>query len=184
MAEGVLTKGVALLDLVKLVRTQRASFDGVLDDETWAVVNSRILVGSWYPEACLVRLLVAADRVFGEGNLALCRAFGRASAQQVLQTVYKTAVVPGDVLASLRILAVSWSFIHNTGTVAVETPSDGLVRVIVKDFGLPSPAICVVFAGWIEGKVQVAGGKCQVVEEECRLRGQQACVYAVQWTRE
>jgi hypothetical protein len=184
LAEPPLAKGTTLIDLVKMARKQRAAFDALLPDETRALVDSRILAASWYPEPHLRNLLIAADGVLGKGDLALCRTLGRVAARATLESLYKSVVVPGDVLASLRLVSMSWSFMHNTGTVTVEAPSERLVRMTVRDFGLPSLPVCIVFAGWIEGKVEVAGGRAEVVEEKCRLRGQEACVYAIHWTPE
>jgi hypothetical protein len=176
-----LTKGTALVELVKLARTQRDAFDPLLPPETRALVDSRILAGSWYPEVHLQRLLVAADRVLGQGDLGLCRSLGRTAARRTLQSLYKTALVPGDVVASLRLLTLTWSFMHDTGTVTVDVPSDDVVRLTIRDFAAPSPAVCAVFSGWIEGKVEMAGGRASVTEEICRLRGGDACVYAAHW---
>lgn len=182
MSDAVLAKGAALVELVKLARTRRSAFEPLLPPDTWSLVESRVLVGSWYPAVHLERLLVAADRVLGTGDLSVCRALGKTAAQRTLQTLYKSVVVPGDVVASLRLISSSWSLLHNTGAVVVEVPEDGFVRVTVSGFGRPSAAVCRVFMGWIEGKVEVAGGRCEVVEEECRLRGDPACVYGVRWT--
>jgi hypothetical protein len=182
MDEPLLAKGTSLVDLVKMARKQRADFERLLPEETRRLLDTRILGGSWYPEQHLRDLLVAADRVLGKGDLTYCRKLGKVAAHQALEKTYRAVVVPGDVVASLRLLAVSWTFMHNTGTVTVQTPSEGVVRVALERFGLPSRALCAVFAGWLEGKVEVAGGQARVVEEKCRVRGDEACVYAVHWS--
>ena len=165
-----------------MARKQRAAFDARLPPETRRLLDERILAGSWYPEAHLENLLLAADQVLGSGDLSVCRTFGRTAARQALDSLYRTTLVPGDVAASLRMISATWSLLHNTGAVSVEVPAEGIVRVTLRDFGAPSPALCMVFAGWIEGKAEAAGGRAQVTEEQCRQRGHQACVYAVQWT--
>jgi hypothetical protein len=182
LTEPVLAKGTTLITLVKMARKQRAAFDGLLPPETRALLDSRILAGSWYPELHLQNLLVAADRVLGKGDLAFCRTLGKVAARETLESTYKAALVRGDVVASLRVISVSWSFMHNTGRVTVETPSEHVVRMTLRDFGHPSLPLCVVFAGWIEGKVEMAGGRARVIEEKCRLRGDEGCVYAVHWS--
>jgi hypothetical protein len=179
----ILTKGTALIDLVKLARKHRAAFEPRLPAETRGLLEDRILAGSWYPEAHLENLLVAADQVLGGGDFALCRSFGRTAARQAVESLYRSTLVPGDVVASLKVLSATWSLMHNTGAVAVEVPGETSVRVTLRDFGRPSPALCAVFAGWIEGKAEAAGAEAEVAEESCRRRGDGACVYAVQWTR-
>jgi hypothetical protein len=178
----ILTKGTALIDLVKLARKHRAAFEERLPPDTRRLVDERILVASWYPEAHLESLLVAADQVLGTGDLSVCRRLGRTAARQALETLYRTTVVPGDVEASLRMLSATWSLLHNTGSVVVDVPGPRNVRVTLRDFGRPSAALCNVFAGWIEGKADAAGGQAEVTEEQCRRSGAPACVYAVHWT--
>lgn len=180
--EPLLTKGSALIDLVKMARKQRAAFEPLLPGDTRALLDTRVLAGSWYPEAHLGSLLAAADRVLGKGDYSYCRKLGKVAAHSALESLYKAVVVPGDVVASLRLLSVSWPFMHNTGAVSVEETADGLVRIALTGFGAPSPALCAVFAGWLEGKVEVAGGQGRAVEERCRLRGDAACVYTVRWS--
>ena len=70
---------------------------------------------------------------------------------------------------------------HNTGNVTVDVPGEASVRVTLRDFGRPSPALCTVFAGWIEGKAEAAGGRAEASEQECRRGGAAAWVYAVRW---
>jgi hypothetical protein len=170
-----------VVDLVKMVRRQREAFANVLSPETRAFTETRVLVGSWYPEVYLRDLLVGADRVLGKGDLALCEQLGHFSARNDLGGVYKTLLYPDDPWKTLTSLPAVWDLMHNTGVVELEQ-TEGGARVVVKGFALPNAPMCALLRGWLaEATIMAGGGSVAVVEESCRLRAQEACVYLVRW---
>jgi len=175
-------KGALLIDLVKWARRERDAFSPLLPAETREFVETRVLIGSWYPEVHLESLLLAVDRLHGKGDLALARTLGRQSALNQLQGVYRTFLAPGDPVGMLSRIPSIFSLQHNTGTLTMEVPSDGHVRFQLAGFGLPSRVQCVCIWGWLEGVVQLAGARCEIADEQCRVRGDPVCVYGVHWT--
>jgi hypothetical protein len=177
-----LAKGSHLIELVKWARAQRSAFEKFLPPETRSFLETRILVGSWYPEIHLAHLLAATDHVHGKGDLAFCLTLGRMSAKNQLQGTYKATVAPGDPLHTLSLLPTMWPLHHNTGSLSMETVSKEHVRFVLTGFGYPNRPHCVSMCGWFEGTVTEAGGQAQAVETDCRARGDEACRYDVRWT--
>jgi hypothetical protein len=175
-------KGALLLDLVKWARRERDAFAALLPVATRDFIETRVLIGSWYPEVHLENLLVAVDRLHGQGDLALCRKLGRLSALNQLQGVYRTFLAPGDPVGMLSRIPSIFSLQHNTGTLTMDVPAAGHVRFQLAGFGLPSLAQCVCIWGWLEGVVELAGARCEIGDELCRVRGDAVCVYGVHWT--
>jgi hypothetical protein len=176
-------KGTALVDLVKAARRDLRAFERVLPAETRAFLETQILVDRWYPEARLRDLLLAADRVYGTGDLSYCRELGRLSARKDLSGVYKPLLKAGDPQATLAALPILWSLYHDTGTVIVEGMAATSAVFWLEGFGLPSPALCTGNLGWAEEAVTLAGASAaEAVEEQCRGRGGgEACRYRVTW---
>jgi hypothetical protein len=177
-----MTKGSNLIDLVKMARKERPLFQGALPASSRDFIETHVLTGSWYPEAHLENLLLAADKVHGKGDLAVCRKLGGLAAESHLHTIYRTLIVHGDPLSTLLLFPAVWNLYHNTGHVAVENPRSGYTRFVLTGFAAPSTAQCASIAGWIESAVRVAGGEGRVEDERCRLRQDDACVYGVHWT--
>jgi hypothetical protein len=177
-----LAKGSHLVDLVKWARAQRSAFEPFLPPETRAFLDTRILVGSWYPEIHLSHLLAATDQVHGKGNLAFCWNLGRMSAKNQLQGTYRTTVAAGDPLRTLSLLPTLWPLHHNTGSLSLHTVAKQHVRFVLTGFGYPNRPHCVSLCGWFEGAVIEAGGQAHVVEEGCRVSGNEACIYGIRWT--
>jgi len=175
-------KGSALIGLVKLARTMRKEFANALPADTLALVETRIMAGSWYPTRHHQNLLLAADRVLGNGDLKSCRQMGRIAARESLTTVYKTYVTPGDVQASLHHFADFWPLFHDTGACTWEDPAPGYVRLRITDFGLPNRPLCAAHLGWLDELVELAGGRGTATDEECQAAGAEACVYGVRWS--
>jgi hypothetical protein len=177
-----MTKGSNLIDLVKMARKERAVFQGALPSLTRDFMETHVLTGSWYPEAHLENLLLAADKVHGRGDLAVCRKLGGLAAESHLRTIYKRLVVHGDPLSTLLLFPAVWNLYHNTGNVTVENPAPGYTRFLLTGFAAPSAAQCASVAGWVEAAVRVAGGEGRVDDEKCRLRKDELCVYGIHWT--
>jgi hypothetical protein len=178
-----LTKGSRVVDLVKMVRNQREAFSAVLSPETRAFTETRVLVGSWYPETYLRDLLIAADHVLGTGDLALCEQLGHFSARHDLGGVYKSLLHTEDPWTTLTSLPAVWGLMHNTGRVELE-PAAGGALVAVRGYALPNAPMCALLRGWLKEATVLSGGlSVAVVEETCRLRAQEACLYRVSWSR-
>jgi hypothetical protein len=179
-----MAKGGSIVGLVKLARSNREGFASVLSPEVRAFIETRILVGSWYPESYHRDLLIAADRVSGKGDLATCRLIGKAGARAALSGVYKAYLIPGDVQGTILQFPVFWPMFHDSGRCNARIVPPNTVRIEIDGFGLPSPALCLTQLGWIEGLAEEAGGRCEVDEEQCAARGAPSCVYLARWFKE
>jgi hypothetical protein len=176
-------KGTTIIDLVKLARQNLAAFEAMVPAASRAILLQSILPSSWYPEETLRDLLVAADRLRGRGDLGSCMQLGRVSAQKDLQGVYRALLVRGNPEATLTGFPRIWSLYHDTGTVTVEHFGEREARVVLRDHGLPSRALCLVTLGWIAEAVTLAGGATpQTSEDACRCQGGSFCVYRVAWS--
>jgi hypothetical protein len=175
-------KGTAIIGLVKMARQQRAAFGPELPPETRTFIDTQIMLGSWYPAVHHRNLLLAADRVQGKGDLEFCRSLGTMAARESLTSVYKRYVTPGDVQASLHHFADFWPLFHDTGVCTWDDPAPGYVRLRVESFAFANRPVCTTHVGWLEGLVELAGGRGQATDEECLATGGRACVYGVRWS--
>ncbi|ABW67427.1 hypothetical protein [Desulfosudis oleivorans] len=89
----VQVKGVFLIDLVKQVRAQKdKNWTDYLTADDMAIINSQVLLSSWYPEDFFFRLCMANFKVIGQSNLETCFAYGQLNAHNLAE-VYKISMI-------------------------------------------------------------------------------------------
>jgi len=179
-------KGTALVDLVRIARQERDAYARILPADTLSFLETQVLPGTWYPEVHLRELLIAADRIHGQGDLRHCReVMGPHSAEKdLLGGVYQALLKAGDPGRTLQSFPTLWSLYHDTGTVSVEAEESGNTTLYLEGFGLPSAALCATSEGWMLEAVRLAGGASPaVVHDACVSRAAFACRFRVTWGR-
>ena len=146
-----------------------------------SLVDQRILPHHWVPFELFVDLNLAADSLFGRGDLALCREMGAHSAEVNLPTLYRIFFRLGRPSYILKKAARLWDVHYSSGRLVVEELPDGAMMRI-EGFDTPHQAHCLSVLGWAERSVILSGGRDVVcAERSCRAEGDAACEMEARW---
>lgn len=145
-------------------------------------VLSEVTAIGWYPVEPVLRFHHALDRVFGQGDYALCVAAGRFSAGWSFNTVLKLFVRFRSPLWLIERATSVWGRYHDTGKWQVSSPSPQRIVGEIHDFAVRDPAFCARLRGWLQGAVELTGGDgATVAETRCACRGQPFCAFTLDW---
>ncbi len=174
------TKGTGLIEIVKFLRTQRTRASEILPPGLHRYLDERILVGSWYPEQDVMRLLKAVVQLIGAPDGY--EKSGVLLARKNLATVYAHVVRPGQgVPAVLTYISALWSNYHDTGT-ETATFSANSCRIEVKDFAVCSAEYCRLIGAYNGELIERAGGKLSATRKlYCTANGDPSCVWEYDW---
>lgn len=174
-------KGSAVTSRIRFVRDRYGEpgyrrLKDELAPEERATLEARILPHQWVPYDLFVRLNVVADRMFGEGDLQLCREMGRFGADLNLPTLYRIFYKLGTPAFILGKAARLWDLHYSSGRLAVHQEGPGQVRLSIHDFARPHRAHCMSVLGWAERSAELSGAALRFSDEvACRTRGAEAC---------
>lgn len=151
-----------------------------LKPETRALLEGGVLSSSWYPVQASVEMLETMDRLYGKGDLALCREMGRFSARAALGGVYRGYVRQKDFAFVNRMTPKIYRQYYDSGRMVTEVLGKGRAATRVLEFEAPHRVICLGLLGWIEAANGVWGADGVSVEEtKCRLLGHDCCEYII-----
>jgi len=154
----------------------------ILDAETRALAEGPCMKSSWYPFSCFVDLNLKADRLFGNGDLAICREMGREAAKANLPTLYRIFYRVGSPEFVLDKVASVWRQHHDTGHSTVVFPGPNRASYQVHEFAAPHPTLCRSLEGFLHGSLEVMGLRdTEVHHVHCRLDGAAVCEYEGTW---
>lgn len=181
-------KGSAVTSRIRYVREHS-------DEPTWRAIRARlspesqawleegVLPHAWVPYQLFVELNVEADRVLGDGDLALCREMGRYGARVNLPTLYRIFLRFGSVPFILRKASRLWEVHYDSGHLEVDVREDaGEAEVRICGFAAPHRAHCLSVLGWAVGAGEATGAIIEAAEERaCRTRGAEECRFLLRW---
>lgn len=136
----------------------------------------------WFPLEPTARFGVAVDKLYGRGDLELCREIGRFSAEWQLNLFHKLVLrfKPAEWLF-VRGMSV-WQQYHDTGRWEVERPGENHVIARLRDFAVAEPGWCARFGGFIQRAAEVTGARnVEVQHPRCRVLGEPCCEYEGRW---
>ncbi len=182
-------KGSAITARIRWVRDHHgeASYRRLKDalpEEHRRMIDARILPHAWVPFELFVSILEEADRMFGNGDLRLCREMGRYSAEVNLPTLYRIFYRFGTPSFIIRKAARLWDVHYSSGRLVVGEEDPEAVCLRIEEFATPHRAHCLSVLGWAERSVELSGAQLLYAEEEtCRTRGEEACRIVARWRR-
>jgi hypothetical protein len=147
------------------------------------LIEKRLATSSWYSFDTWVALCEAADHVFGNGDLTLCRQMGRYGGLKDLGTAYRQMFTSGgDPLQIVRYAKQFWNLYYDSGRVEIDREAAGHFDVVVHDFARPHLAHCLRVAGWVDACIELfkAHGNVDIVS--CRALGHPECRFRASWT--
>lgn len=177
---GGMIKGVAILGIVKFLRSRRDDALPLLRPELHRYLEDTLSVSGWYPEREHVELLRAGSRLYGcEPDRAL-ELMGELAARTHSEIYRELLVGRGS---QSRAFAL-WSTQHDTGE--LRRVREGATRMSfeVSDFAGVSRELCLLFTGYLRGTFAVNGYSDVAVEKvACALWNDVSCVWRCTWKR-
>ncbi len=157
-----------------------------LEPELRRALEGKILPHEWTSMELLIAMSVELDRIYGKGDLELCREMGRYASRANLPTLYRIFYVFGSPAFIVKRAARVWDVHYSSGQLLVDTgkESDGIeyARLRIVGFQTPHRAHCLSVLGWCEQSVELSGGKIVSAEEtKCRTRGADVCELLARW---
>ncbi len=148
-----------------------------LTERTRKETEAGFLETRWYPYEMLIELTSTADRVLGEGDMALCREMGRHSAEITLTTVHRLLLKFGNVGHLADRAATAWRTQFDAGEIIVHENSRDLYVFEVRGVPEPHRAHCNAITGWMMRAAELSGEDDFEVEERCRAEGDPYCMW-------
>lgn len=161
------TRGRALIGVLAWVKQTygrdavselRDAIQGPLAEVLAHPVESR----RWYPYPIFAALLRAVDAEFGDGDLELCRDFGRWAGQKDLRGVLDGAVrsqSPQRLIIAARMV---WPrYTRHAGRLETVRSDPDDTRIRIRDFDEMDQSHCRMMEGWLVGAMEALG--CDVL---------------------
>ena len=153
-----------------------------LRPEHQALVAQHILPHAWVPMELFIDVNVAADRLFGAGDLALCQTMGAWAAEATLPRLFRLFYRLGSPMFIFERAAKLWSAHYDTGRLEPSRDASGVVHLIIRDVENPHRAHCLSVLGWAAKSIELSGSKVTLAAEaRCRTRGDPECEIRLAW---
>lgn len=167
-------KGSALIESIRVLRSQRARALELLPPELHHYLERRILVSSWYPEPDYMHLLRALRRVLGGVSWERVGAIG---ARNDLTGIY-AKLVRGKSIEDVATMAPAlWRNYHDTGRETV-TFAKRCARFEIADFAVVDADYCKVVLGYNRELLETAGAVVlRARKVSCTASGDASCVW-------
>ena len=150
-------------------------------------LEGRILPHEWVDFDLFVAVSLELDRLYGKGDMELCRELGRYAARANLPTLYRIFYALGSPGFIIRRAPRVWDVHYTSGRLDVKTHDEpdggGSVRLQIIAFQTPHRAHCLSVLGWCEQSVELSGGTLlePAREVKCRTRGDEVCEIHARW---
>lgn len=146
------------------------------------ILQSMIVPSKWYPFELQVRLYETIDSIFGNGDLQLCWAIGRFTAEYELSSIHRIVLKMGRPEQLMKLSGFMWGRYYSAGKLEFEKGEGNTGVAMVKDFNPISKAFCTDLAGWMERTLELTGTRhCLVQHTACVLDGASECRYEGSW---
>lgn len=140
-----------------------------------AIVVNGPLETQWYPFDDLIELMVATDRLLGNGDLSLCRDMGRFGCETNLTGIYRIFFRFGSMPFILKRAAKAFRAQYDSGSMSVLESDPSMCRLRLSDFPRPHRAHCLAISGWMRRAGELTGEEEIALTETCRAKGDAEC---------
>jgi hypothetical protein len=174
-------KGVAVLGLVKFLRSRRDDALALLRPELHHYLTETVSPSTWYPESEHAELLVAGAQLYSGSPDRALELMGEVAARGHSEIYHELLVGHGS---QSRTFAL-WSTQHDTGELRRVRESATRMSFELVDFEGTSRELCLLFTGYLRGTFLVNGFTDVTVEKlGCTLWGDPSCLWRCAWKRE
>jgi hypothetical protein len=155
---------------------------GELEPATREAAKAGFLETRWYPYAVLIDLSATADRVLGQGDMALCHQMGRFSCNITLTTVHRLLLKFGNLGHLVDRAATAWRVQFDTAEIVVHEKSRDLYVFELRGVPQPHRAHCAAITGWMERAAELSGEDDFEWQEKCKASGDNYCLWTFKRT--
>jgi uncharacterized protein (TIGR02265 family) len=162
-------KGTLVVGMVKTVRRDKSgAIMSRLGEDAQELCRSRILPVGWYPLEPYQDLFNTVVDVMAGGDMEVVRQWGRAYAEEVVKTIYRSAIVPDDPIGSLSKYETLFNHFYSFGTLTVERRSPQEAALSIRDFDPDWEAAYHLIRGWLEQTLVLGSARDPQVGFEAR----------------
>jgi hypothetical protein len=188
MSAAAEVKGTAINATVRFL-TERFGPTGLkkvvegLSPQQRAILDSGVLVSSWYPFSLVLDLTRRAQHVFGDQVPRMAREMGRSSADYALTTIYKIFFKVGSPQFIIAKASSVYKTYYSTGELAPIISEKGHAILEMKGFSEPAPELCDRLTGWMERTLELSGAtEIRMMHPQCVNRGDACCRFEGFWS--
>ena len=183
--EGQHVKGIHLSNVFRFVKWKRGilGLDRFMEEiknlPGCAKADESIFVEKdWYDYDLYLKLLDAADKTCGNGDLSKIYEIGVWNIHNLGHLSY-LANKP-DIHEFIKGAIISWNNVYDFG--GIEIPEESGNKIIVRYKGFPdAPEKCQYFRGSLAGMMDICGLKGKVEESACNTKGAEYCEFVLTW---
>ena len=136
----------------------------------------------WCPLPAFCHYLLAADELYGQGDLALCRDMGQASAKWQIPGLVRVAMRLFSPLQMINHIPDLWGKLMDKGRIEVAQTSETSGFIRVHEFHPFHRAMCERLVGFITAGLELTGGRNpSVAHPRCVTADNLVCEYACSW---
>jgi len=191
MATNIIGRGVGGLLKYAKIKWGEEGLKKVLDSlskEDRAIFDKKIDPLEWYPFSTYVNVLVVIDKVFGKGDLSVCKDIGIWSAERDLAAVFNlyTKGIFKNPSTLKTAPHVMWTNYYSKGDMVfseiptvIDIPEVKATARII-DFPDAAKPNCRLLEGWIQSVFQHVVEDARIftaTEIKCRVDGDEYCEY-------
>jgi hypothetical protein len=177
---GGMIKGVALLGLVKHLRSRRDEALALLPPELHRYLSETLSVSGWYPESEHAQLLRVGAQLYPMPVDRALEHMGELAAR-IHSEIYRELLVGRG--SQSRAFAL-WTTQHDTGELRRVRESSTRMSFEISEFAGVSRELCLLFTGYLRGTFAVNGyADVEVEKQSCALWGDSSCVWRCSWKR-
>lgn len=184
-------KGSTIVPRLEYIKQKGGNLEKILakiNPDFAAELKKGILINQWYDFNGYLEFSRSIDQVLGTGDLSVVVDMARYSAKYAAQGVYKMFYKIGSPEWTMKMGLLVWKQYYDTGKARsiiekVEHGKSG--RVCIEDFpisGELAPVFWKVLCGWLEGSLELSGGKNgKVTKAEKNVYPTSTAEFCLQW---
>ena len=160
-------KGILLIMFAKIIRANKSGdYDDLLTEREWEVISQKVLASVWYPFDVFKKCFEAVVKIEAKGRLDIVKQVGRNNGEEILTSVYKTAITKGNLKKSLNSFARLFKLRFNFGRIETEELSDDHFIISYVDFDPDFEYFYYAACGWTEKLIELVLGKVKDINSE------------------
>jgi predicted hydrocarbon binding protein len=178
-------KGIHLANVFRFVKWKRGILglrrfqDEIKDQPGCAKATEQTFVEKdWYDYDLYLKLLAAADRTAGNGDLSKVYEIGLWNIRNLGHLSYLTR--KPDIHEFSKSATSGWANVYDFG--GIEVVEDSPKRMVIRYKGFPQSEVkCQYFRGSNAGMMELCGLEGTVEETACNTKGADYCEFVLSW---
>jgi hypothetical protein len=162
--------------------TGLARLRAALSQEDQKIFDKPVLPVTWVDFGFYMRMIVAADKTLGKGDMKLVDEAARYNMNKTFRGVYKMMISFASPAFVIKRAPLVWRQWFDAGQMKVDILGPGHARATMSDFADMPPNHEFNLTPSIDEIIRISGGKnTQTTHPQCALKGAPACVWDIRW---